>query len=490
MRRPRVVIVGAGMSGLCQAVLLQRAGFTDITILEKASSLGGTWRDNRYPGLTCDVPSHLYQYSFDLNPAWTQLFSPGAEILAYFEAVARRQDVERYIRYGVEVVDALHVGESWRLTTAAGEVIDADFLVLATGFLHRPRIPQFAGLAEFTGRVVHSARWTDDVDVAGKRVVVIGNGSTGVQLTSAVAGVARHVTLMQRTPQWVAHMPNPAVPQRLRGLLARSAVLRRALLRVEYLLFDTLNAATTRDGYWRRSITRLCERNLASVRDPELRARLTPDYQPMCKRLIIHPSFYRRVQRPDVDVETVGIAGFEKAGVRTEDGRLVDADVVVLATGFDAHAYVRPAIVRTRDGWSLDAAWSQGPRAFKSVAVEDMPNLFMLLGPHSPIGNFSLVQIAEAQATYVVGWVRRWAAGEYETVAPRADAVAGYIDHIRRGLPGTVWTTGCSSWYQGPDGLPELWPYPPRDYLALLSRRDDEEYVLHNEEEQACHETR
>jgi cation diffusion facilitator CzcD-associated flavoprotein CzcO len=490
VRQPRIVIVGAGMSGLCQAVLLKRAGFTDVTVLEKSDGLGGTWRDNRYPGLTCDVPSHLYQFSFDLNPSWTHLFSPGNEIREYFEAVARRRDLGRHIRYGTEVVDALHVGAHWRLTTAAGEVIDADFLILATGFLHRPRIPEFAGSAEFAGRVVHSARWTEDIGVAGKRVVVIGNGSTGVQLVSAIAGTASHVTLMQRTPQWVAHMPNPVIPQRVRAIQTRSGLLRQALLRVEYLLFDTLNAATTRDGFWRRTITRLCERNLASVRDPELRADLTPDYQPMCKRLIIHPTFYRQVQRSDVSVETSEVAQFEEGGVRTVDGRLLAADIIALATGFDAHAYVRPATVRTHDGHTLDAAWAQGPRAFKSVAVEAMPNLFMLLGPHSPIGNFSLVQISEAQAAYVVRWVTRWAAGEFEFTAPRAESVAGYLDHIRRGLPGTVWTTGCSSWYQGPDGLPELWPYPPQDYLALLSSRDDEDYVLALTKEVPCRETR
>lgn len=478
------------MSGLCQAVLLQRAGFGDVTLLEKADALGGTWRDNRYPGLTCDVPSHLYQYSFDLNPGWTQLFSTGAEIRAYLEAVAHRQRIAPLIRYGTRLLDAVHDGAQWRLSTAAGDVIPADFLILATGFLHRPRIPEFAGLDTFTGRVLHSARWTDDVEVSGKRVVVIGNGSTGVQLVSAVAGRARHVTLVQRTPQWVAPVPNPTVPPWFRGLLSRSRLSGRAVLRAEYLLFDTLNAATTRDGFWRGQINRICRRNLATVRDPRLRARLTPDYQPMCKRLIIHPTFYRQVQRPDVEVETAGVACFEPDGVRTEDGRLIGADVVVLATGFDAHAYVRPATVRTSAGHTLDGVWADGPRALKSVAIERMPNLFMLLGPHSPIGNFSLVQIAEAQAAYVTGWVRRWAAGEYDVLTPRGEAVAGYLDHIRRGLPGTVWTTGCSSWYQGPDGLPELWPYPPREYLDLLTRPDDEHYTLNSEEELSCSDTR
>ncbi len=480
-RTPRVVIVGAGMSGLCQAILLDRAGFHDVTILEKADRLGGTWRDNRYPGLTCDVPSHLYQYSFDLNPSWSRLFPPGPEIQTYFEESARRHNIERMIRYGTEVVDAHHTGVCWRLATSAGESLDADFVILATGFLHHPNVPAFAGMSDFVGRIVHSAHWSDDIDVAGKRIAVIGNGSTGVQLISAVAGVAAHATLFQRTPQWVARMPNPPVPPAARALLSRSRLLSKALLRAEYKSFEIFSVGLTRPGLRRRLVNRVCRRNLASVADPTLRAKLTPDYRPGCKRLIIHPDFYRQVQRPDVDVQTTAIDRFEESGIRTADGRLHEADIVVMATGFNAHDYVRPATVRTHDGHTLDEAWSAGPRAYKSVAVQGMPNLFMLLGPHSPIGNFSLVQIAEAQAAYVLNWITRWAAGEYDTVRPTAGAIDAYLEHIRRGLPGTVWTTGCSSWYLGADGLPELWPYHPQDYLHLLSESDDPSYVLESD---------
>jgi cation diffusion facilitator CzcD-associated flavoprotein CzcO len=375
------------------------------------------------------VPSHLYQYSFDLNPSWSQLFSPGPEIQNYFEQSARRHNIERMIRYRSEVVDAHHTGLHWRLTTHDGETLDADFVILATGFLHRPRTPDFAGMSDFAGRMVHSARWTDDIDVSGKRIAVIGNGSTGVQLISAVAGVAAHATLFQRTPQWVARLPNPPIA------------------------------------------------------DPVLRAKLTPDYRPGCKRLIIHPDFYRQVQRPDVAVETTAIDRFEERGIRTTDGRLHDADIVVLATGFNAHDYVRPTTVRTHDGQTLDDMWSAGPRAHKSVAVQGMPNLFMLLGPHSPIGNFSLVQVAEAQAAYVLRWISRWVAGEYDTLRPTAAALDAYMENIRRGLPGTVWTTGCSSWYQGPDGLPELWPYLPQDYLRLLNAPDDQSYIMERDKQ-------
>jgi cation diffusion facilitator CzcD-associated flavoprotein CzcO len=482
-REPRIVIVGAGMSGLCQAILLDRAGFRDVTILEKADRPGGTWRDNRYPGLTCDVPSHLYQYSFDLNPSWSRVFSPGPEIQNYFEQSARRHNIERMIRYRAEVVDAHHTAQHWRLTTHDGETLDADFVILATGFLHRPRTPDFVGMSDFAGRMVHSARWSEDIDVSGKRIAVIGNGSTGVQLISAVAGVAAHATLFQRTPQWVARLPNPSIPPAARALLSRSRLLSRALRRAEDESFKIFSVFLTRPGLRRRLVNRGCERNLASVADPSLRAKLTPDYRPGCKRLIIHPDFYRQVQRSDVSVETAAIDRFEERGIRTADGRLHEADIVVLATGFNAHDYVRPATVRTHDGHALDDVWSAGPRAHKSVAVQDMPNLFMLLGPHSPIGNFSLVQVAEAQAAYVLRWITRWATGEYDTLRPTAVAIDAYLEHIRRGLPGTVWTTGCTSWYQGPDGLPELWPYLPQDYLRLLNAPDDHSYVMERDKQ-------
>ncbi|HME79701.1 MAG TPA: NAD(P)/FAD-dependent oxidoreductase [Mycobacterium sp.] len=477
-RSPRIVIVGAGMSGLCQAILLDRAGFTDVNILEKDDRPGGTWRDNRYPGLTCDVPSHLYQYSFDLNPSWSRLFSPGPEIQDYFVDSARRHNIERMIRYHTEVVDAHHNGLRWRLTTNDGENLDADFVVLATGFLHRPRVPDIAGMSDFAGQLVHSARWSDDISVAGKRIAVVGNGSTGVQLISAVAGVAAHATLFQRTPQWVARMPNPSIPPAARALLSRSRLLNRAVLRTEYKTFEIFSVGLTQPGLRRRVVNRVCERNLASVADPALRAKLTPDYRPGCKRLVIHPDFYAKVQRPDVSLETAAIDRFEKRGIRTVDGRLHAADIVVMATGFNAHDYVRPATVRTHDGHTLSNAWSAGPRAYKSVAIQGMPNLFMLLGPHSPIGNFSLVQVAETQAAYVLKWITRWAAGEYDTLRPTAAAIDAYLEHIRRGLPGTVWTTGCSSWYLGTDGLPELWPYHPHEYLRLLKKPDDHSYVM------------
>jgi cation diffusion facilitator CzcD-associated flavoprotein CzcO len=477
-RAPRIVIVGAGMSGLCQAILLDRAGFRDVTILEKADRPGGTWRDNRYPGLTCDVPSHLYQYSFDLNPSWSRVFSPGPEIQNYFEGAVRRHNIERMIRYHTEVVDAHHNGVCWRLTTHDGESLDADFVILATGFLHRPSVPGFAGMSDFAGRMVHSARWSDDIDVSRKRIAIIGNGSTGVQLLSAVAGVAAHATLFQRTPQWVARLPNPSIPPAARALMSRCRLLSRTLRRAEYKSFEIFSVGLTRPGLRRRLVNRVCQRNLASVADPALRAKLTPDYRPGCKRLIIHPDFYRQVQRSDVSVETAAIDRFEQHGIRTADGRLHEADIVVMATGFNAHDYVRPATVRTHDGDTLNDVWSAGPRAYKSVAIQGMPNLFILLGPHSPIGNFSLVQVAEAQAAYVLRWISRWGAGEYDTLRPTVGAIDAHVDHIRRGLPGTVWTTGCSSWYLDADGLPELWPYHPQEYLRLLEEPDDDSYIM------------
>ena len=344
-RAPRIVIVGAGMSGLCQAILLDRAGFSDVTILEKSDRLGGTWRDNRYPGLTCDVPSHLYQYSFDLNPSWSRLFPPGPEILDYFEESARRHNVERKIRYRTEVVDARHSGQRWRLTTRDGESLDADFVILATGFLHRPRAPEFAGMSDFAGRIVHSARWSDDIDVAAKRVAVIGNGSTGVQLVSAIAGVTAHATLFQRTPQWVARLPNPSIPPAARRLMSRSRLLSRALRRAEDKSFKIFSVGLTRA----RTAPALGQQGVPAQSRFGRRsgiARQAHSRLPAGLQAVDHsPRLLPPGAAPDVDVETTAIDRFEERGIRTVDGRLHEAEIIVLATGFNAHDYVRPATV-------------------------------------------------------------------------------------------------------------------------------------------------
>lgn len=471
VRSPRIVIVGAGMSGICAAIRLKRAGFDDFTILEKAEGPGGTWRDNRYPGLTCDVPSLLYQYSFDRVGTWRKAFADRDQIDEYFRASAERNGLTEHVRYGAEVVSAIHDGERWRVTTGAGEVLEADFVLFATGVLHHPVIPDIAGRDDFAGRLFHSARWDDDLDVTGKRIAVVGSGSTGVQLVSALAGRAAQVSMIARSPQWVLPVPSSPIPAPLRRALERSDVLNRWTYNAMSLVFAVMSTATERAGFWRSAIALACRLNLRTVRDRELRSRLTPDWQPLCKRLVMHPNFYQQVQRPGVSVVTDDIDHIEARGIVTSDGRLHDCDVIVMATGFASHNYMRP--MRIEAGLtSLAEVWRDGPQAYRSVSIPGLPNMFMLMGPHSPIGNFSLIAVAEAQTNYILAKIDDWARGRFQTCAPSVAAMDDYNDFLRRAMPGTVWVTGCDSWYLGKNGLPELWPFRPAKFVELMHEPD------------------
>ncbi|ORA36173.1 monooxygenase [Mycobacterium branderi] len=457
---PSVAIVGAGISGIAMALALQDAGAANFTILEKADRIGGTWRENTYPGLTCDVPSHYYTYRELPNPDWSHLFSPAEEISAYLQRVVQERRLTPHIRFGAEVVDGEFKDSRWHLRTASGETHTADVLVCATGVLHHPKIPAIAGLDDFAGPCFHSARWDHDVPVAGARIGVIGTGSTGVQITAALAETAGFITLFQRTPHWVATVPNPAIPRVVKALLRHVPFTDAALYESIRHAFDEFAKATTENGWQRRAMAWLSRSSLATVGDRQLRAALTPDYQPGCKRLIFSPSFYRAVQRDNVHVATEKIDHVRPDGVQTSDGQVHQLDVLVLATGFDAHAYMRPMRLTGRDGITMDDAWANGPHAYLTTAVPGLPNMFLMLGPHSPVGNSSLVPVAETQARYVVSWLRRMRDRNLAEVEVSAEATDAFLREVDDALPDTLWATGCDSWYLGPDGKPVLWPWP------------------------------
>ena len=475
----RVAVIGAGMSGLCMGIKLREAGFADFTILEKASEVGGTWRENRYPGLSCDVPSRYYSYSFAPNPEWSSWQSPGPEILGYFRGIADRYGLRERIRFGAEVDRAVWEDGRWRVHTTAGDELEAEVLVSATGVLHHPRVPEIEGLDTFAGHAFHSARWDPDARLDGARVGVVGTGSTGIQIVSELGGRAARLTQFQRTAQWVLPLPNRQYAQPTRALFRRFPALARIAHDAYRAQFEHLfGRAVVEDGWQRRLLDLVCRAHLRTVRDPELRRRLTPDYQPMCKRLVMSGRYYRAVSRPDVELVTEPIARVEPEGVRTADGRLHELDTLVLATGFDAHAYLRPIELVGEDGVRLSEAWTGEPRAYMTVALPGFPNFFMLMGPHSPFGNQSLVTVAETQADYVLAWLRRLRAGEIVAAAPRPEAAARFNDELRAAMPGTVWTTGCSSWYIGADGLPGNWPWAPARHRELLAEPRDADYVL------------
>ncbi len=482
-RPPRVAIVGAGMSGLCMGAKLRGAGIEDFTIHEKAGEVGGTWRENRYPGLSCDVPARFYSYSFAPNGGWSRAFAPGPEIQSYFTGFADRERLRRHIRFGSEITSARWEHGRWKLRSGDGAEDTAELLVTATGFLHHPRVPPIDGLERFAGRALHSARWPDDLPfeaLKDKRVAVIGTGSTGVQIATALGGEVKRLLVFQRTAQWIVPVPNRQYSRIARAAFGALPALNRFAYRGYQRQFEALlGVAVIRDGWQRRLIGALCRINLRlGVRDPELRRKLTPDYEPMCKRLVMSAGFYPAMQRPGVELITEGIDHIEREGIVTSDGALHPVDVIVLATGFDAHAYMRPMEVVGQDGITLEERWKDGPRAYRTVSLPGFPNLFMLMGPHSPIGNQSLVAVAESQADYVLRWIELQRAGAIESASPTPEATERFNAQMRQSMPDTVWATGCQSWYLGPDGLPELWPWTPARHRELLREPELADFQL------------
>jgi cation diffusion facilitator CzcD-associated flavoprotein CzcO len=464
-------VIGAGMAGILSAVKLQEAGYTDFVVYEKADTLGGTWRENTYPGIACDVPSHLYSYSFAPNPEWSHVFSPGPEIRAYLEDVARRFDVEGRIRYRTEVCRMAFEDGRWRIETSDGATDTADVVIAATGVLHHPKYPDIEGLDDFGGAMFHSARWDHSVTLDGARVGIIGTGSTAVQIVGSIADRVGELRLFQRTPQWVLPVPNdPVADEERERYRADEAAMRARRDELSKGFTENFaNAVVDADSPQLQLLQAMCTENLEKrVRDPELRERLRPDYRAACKRLVISPNFYEAIQHPNATLVTEGIERVERGGVRTRDGQLHELDVLVLATGFRVDQFMRPIEVTGRNGVSLDEVWAARPSAYLAITIPDFPNLFMLNGPNGPVGNFSLIDVAELQFQYVMHLVDRIAAGECREVAVRHDAAEDFEAERIEAAKHTVWGSGCTSWYLGSGDIPVLWPYDRPRWRELL----------------------
>lgn len=473
---PRIAIVGAGASGICLGVRLRQAGIESFTIFEKGSSVGGTWRDNTYPGLMCDVPSRYYSFSFAPRPDWSQVFAPGHEIRDYLEDVTDAFGVRPFIRFDTAVESTTWVDDRWEVRLADGTVEVYDVVVSATGVLRDPKIPDIPGLEEFGGRLFHSARWDHDAPIAGQRVGVVGTGSTGVQIVTALASVADHVSLFLRRPHWVLALPSLSYTPVGRWLHRTFPSLGRLAHRGWQRVFEeTMSHAATRPGLRRRLVGWLCRACLRTVRDRELREQLTPTDDPLCKRLIISGGFYREVQRDSVDVVTDGIDRIVPEGVRTVDGTVHELDVLVLATGFHSQRYMRPMAVVGEDGRSLDDAWASGPHSYRTVAMPGFPNFFLLQGPHSPVANQSLIQIAETQADWVLQCIEL--IGERDVaIAPTQEATDAFLAELSAEMPQTAWASGCDSWYLDEHGNPTVWPFLAPEHRTALARPELDDF--------------
>jgi cation diffusion facilitator CzcD-associated flavoprotein CzcO len=471
MRTPRVAIIGAGQSGVGMGARLRRAGIDTFRIYEMRAGIGGTWHANAYPGLFCDVPSRSYQYKFAPNPDWSRLFSPGPEIRAYIEQVARDHDLPRNISFDTEVETVTWRDTEWEVRTTTGDTEAFDFVITAAGALVRTRTPAIEGLESFAGRRFHSAEWEQDAELAGKRVAVIGTGSTGMQLTRAIGPIASKFELFQRTPQWVLPLINIPYGPVAKRIMRRFPFANQFAYRFwQRVTEGTFGVAVIKAGWQRRLIAALCRAHLHVIRDPDLRRRMTPDYLPGCKRLVMGGGFYQQFRRSTVSLVDTPIDRIEPRGIVTADGILHEQDVIVMATGFSTNRYVLPVEFVGLGGTRLTDRWDPQPEAYRTVAVPGFPNVFMLIGPHSPFGNQSLFTISETQADFAMGWIEGWQRGEFDTVAPTEAATEAFNRDLRDALPGTIWTTGCDSWYIGADGLPAMWPWPPDRHAEMLAQ--------------------
>ena len=478
-REFRIAIVGAGFGGLGAAIKLSEAGFDDWTILERAGDLGGTWRDNTYPGCACDIPAPLYSFSFAPNPAWTRMYSSQPEIWAYLRRLADEHGLRARIRFGADVVEA-RWKDGWRLRLADGREERFDAVICAVGFLNQPNVPRLPGLEGFPGPAFHSAKWRHDVDFAGKRVAVVGTGASAIQFVPEIAPRAASVTVWQRTPPWVMPRVDRAFSPRAQRAFRRFPLLRRLLRWRIYLRQELLVSGFLGGAFIQKQFRAFGERQIArQVRDPALRAKLVPDYAPGCKRILVSNDWYPALQRPNVELVAEAAARVEGKRVVGAGGASREADVLVFGTGFSATEFLSPMRIFGRDGRELGETWRAGAATHLGISTAGFPNLFFLVGPNTGLGHNSIVFMIEAQVRYVVQALARMKAARARTLELRPEAQAASYAEVQARMRRTVWLSGCRSWYLTPDGRNDtLWPGSTLGYWWRTRRFDAARYAI------------
>ncbi len=481
--RVRVLVVGAGFAGLGAAIKLDEHGLSDFLVIDKGDTVGGTWRDNTYPGAACDVPSQLYSFSFAPNPDWSRSFSPQPEIQAYLERTARQSGVLDRFRFGVTAEDIAYdeTDRLWTVVTDAGTVV-ADVVITGSGGLSEPKLPEIDGIDSFQGEIFHSARWNHDCDLTGKRVAVIGTGASAIQIVPEVAKQVAHLDVYQRTAPWV-------MPRRDREYT------RFERFGFRYLPF--FQKAYRTGIYWGRECfvpgftinpklaapaAKLARQNIErGISDPELREAVTPHFQIGCKRILISNDYYPALDKDHVDLVTDGIAEITPTGIVTSDGVSREVDAIIVATGFYTSEQPIAEHVKGRDGRTLADAWREhGMAAYKGTTISGFPNLFQIVGPNTGLGHSSMVFIIESQIAYIVSALQQMGERELAAVEPTPEAQQSWNDDVQRRMQRTVWNTGgCASWYLDDHGRNvTLWPRTTFAFRGLLREFDLDQYVV------------
>uniref|UniRef100_A0AAU3GXZ6 Baeyer-Villiger monooxygenase n=1 Tax=Streptomyces sp. NBC_01401 TaxID=2903854 RepID=A0AAU3GXZ6_9ACTN len=478
----RVAVIGSGFGGLGAAVRLRREGITDFLVLERAGSVGGTWRDNSYPGCACDVPSHLYSFSFAPNPDWPRTFSGQQHIRAYLEHVADTFGLRPHLRLNHEVTvmrwdnDELH----WVIEAANGSTVTADAVVSATGPLSDPKLPDIPGLAEFPGKVFHSAQWDHDYDLSGKRVAVIGTGASAIQIVPEVQPKAGRLTLFQRTPPWVMPRMDRAISgteKWLHRTLPFTATARRGLL---WGIRELQVGAFTKHPDQLGLVERIAKSNMArAIKDPALRARLTPSYRIGCKRILLSNAYYPALAQPNVDVVDSGLSEVRGSTLVGSDGTETEADVIILGTGFHVTDMPIASRVVGAEGITLAEAWKDGMQALRGATAAGFPNWMSIIGPNTGLGNSSMILMIESQLNYMADYLRQLdVLGGRVALDTRPAAVGAWNRRVQERMKRTVWNTGgCTSWYLDSDGRnTTVWPGTTAEFRRATRSVDLGEY--------------
>ncbi|MBA2430318.1 MAG: NAD(P)/FAD-dependent oxidoreductase [Thermoleophilaceae bacterium] len=480
----RVVIVGGGFSGMGMAIQLKQAGIEDFVVLERDDDVGGTWWANTYPGCACDIPSHLYSYSFAMNPDWSRTYSPQPEIRDYLLDVADRYDLRRHVRFGAELTDAVWDDEArrWHIESSHGPFV-ARFLVAAMGPLSAPSIPELPGMESFEGTTFHSAGWNHDHDLRGRRVAVVGTGASAVQFVPEIQADVEQLYVFQRTPPWVLPHPDRKVSKLEKRLYRRFPILHRLVRGGIYVARESMVPGFILAPRLMRLLERLSRRHLRKhVPDPELRERLTPEYTLGCKRILPSSKWYPAIMKPNVEIVTQGLTEVGPNWVKGEDGVQREVDTIIFGTGFLASEQPWAKLVRGKDGRPLAEHWEDEVQSYRGTTVAGFPNMFTMIGPNTGLGHNSMVYMIESQLSYVMDCLRTMEERGVSAIEPRRDAQQAWNDHIQKRMERTVWTTGgCGSWYLDSQGRNvTLWPKSTFRFRRELAHFDPEEYVMHS----------
>jgi cation diffusion facilitator CzcD-associated flavoprotein CzcO len=475
-----VLIVGSGFAGLGMAIRLRQEGVDDFVVLERADEVGGTWRDNLYPGCACDVPSQLYSFSFEPWASWTRDYAPQREILEYLRHCADKYGIRPRIRFGARAVCARwnDAGGLCEVGISTGQTLRARVLVLACGPLNRPRLPDIPGIESFAGAMFHSSRWDHDVPLKGTTVAVIGTGASAVQIVPAIAPEVAKLVVYQRTAPWVMPKVDGPIPPWKRALYARVPAAQKLARRGIYWTRELLALGMVVEPRIMKIAERAGRKHIArSVSDPALRAQLTPHYTMGCKRVTPSNDYFPALERKNVELVTDRIAEVRERSIVSDDGVERSVDAIVLATGFEAAEQVAPFEVRGRTGRDLNEVWKAGAEAYLGTTVAGFPNLFLLVGPNTGLGHSSIVFMIESQLAYVVDALKKMRARRLRVVEVKRAVEARYNARIQERLKGTVWSSGCMSWYLTRSGKnTTIWPGFTFEFRLRTRRFDLESY--------------